>query len=177
MQALRDSETLIIRILMYAIFAEAALAVLCLLYILFGQAGVIRRSKSTCYPMPAAVEEILRRGSLMQDDDGSIYGLSRNIEGPQGDARLGSYCVRCFVWRPPSIRVLEHAHHCRTCGRCVTKFDHHCGVFGRCIVGGNMPCFQLLVGLFPAAFATSFLAMALGGGPPGSPSWLLEMEQ
>lgn len=131
------------------VWAEAALAILCMLYLLFGNAGVIKRSMKTCYPIPAEVEIRLREGR-------SLEGL-KNVVGPQGSETLGTYCVRCLVWRPPKEET--KCHHCQTCNRCVTGFDHHCGVFGRCIVRGNMPCFFTLIGMMFAGMATAMIAI------------------
>jgi hypothetical protein len=126
------------------IYTEAGVALLCLLMILLGDPGIIRRNEQTCFPLPDAVREKLARGE-------SLEGMG-NIEDGED-----SFCVRCLVWRrqpdhrsdwfaQPWQRGPKRAHHCRTCGRCVASFDHHCGVFGRCIAGnvcfsGNMPYF------------------------------------
>ena len=110
----------------FAIYAEAIIALFCLFMILNGDPGVIRRSPETCFPLPELVKERLDRGETL---DG-LENLSHD--------QLGTYCVRCCVWRQPSARlksrgalpddcdtsVCEHgAHHCRTCGRCVVNFD------------------------------------------------------
>ncbi|CAE8609459.1 unnamed protein product, partial [Polarella glacialis] len=73
------------------IWAEASIAILSTLYLLFGDAGVIKRTEESCYPIPSEVEQRIR---ALQ----SLDSL-KNIPGPQGDIRHGSYCVRCLVWR------------------------------------------------------------------------------
>lgn len=139
------------------VWVESAIAALCVAYLVLGGAGVVRRSERTCYPMPAEVERRLR-------DRRSLEGL-QNISGPEGSQTLGSYCVRCLVWRPPSSSR-NVAHHCQICSRCVTGFDHHCGVFGRCIVRGNMFCFVCLIAMLPCGFITAFLAIVVGEPTP-----------
>eukprot|EP01047_Picozoa_sp_COSAG01_P013633 COSAG01_NODE_646_length_14556_cov_9.736806_16_plen_358_part_00 len=37
------------------------------------------------------------------------------------------FCATCGWMRPP------RTHHCRTCNRCVFKFDHHCGWLNNCV--------------------------------------------
>merc|ERR1719215_1032604 len=136
-----------------AIFVEAGLAALCVCFLLFGGAGVIERTPQTCYPMPPVVEDLLKKG------DTPTGRLRQNIPGPRGHPTMGTYCIRCFVWRPPTTGMVG-AHHCNTCQRCVRDFDHHCGVFGRCIVKGNMSCFGFLIVLFPTAFVTMIVAQS-----------------
>jgi len=117
----------------------------------------IKRSAETCYPMPVEVAEGLRSNKL--------DSLARtNIDGPAGSDRLGSYCVRCLVWRPPRKSEAGKGHHCNVCQRCVTGFDHHCNMFGRCIVNGNLTTFYLLIAMMPAGIVTSlFPAFVFGG--------------
>mmetsp|Transcript_13545 Transcript_13545/g.39536 ORF Transcript_13545/g.39536 Transcript_13545/m.39536 type:complete len:231 (-) Transcript_13545:45-737(-) len=131
------------------IWTEALTAVLCTAYLLLAQAGVIRRSASTCYPMPAEVEQCLR-------SSGSLVELG-NVPGPAGSPTLGTYCVRCLVWRPPKER--DSSHHCSICQRCVVGFDHHCDVFGRCIVRANMTCFMTLIGMMCTGMLTLLVAV------------------
>jgi len=133
------------------VWVQCLMSALSVLYLLAGGAGVIRRSEDACYPMPEEVEEKLRQST------GSLVELD-NIYGPVGSETLGSYCVRCLVWRPPKKGMMD-AHHCNTCQRCVKGFDHHCGVFGRCIVRGNLPCFSILLGMLPAGVLTIILAI------------------
>merc|ERR1712194_286316 len=140
-----------------------ALAGLCTVYLLIGNAGVIHRSLETCYPIPEVVEERLRDALALDD--------LTNIHGPEDSTTHGLYCVRCLVWRPPSEQT--KSHHCRTCQRCVTGFDHHCGVFGRCIVLGNMPCFFTLICLMCTGIMTAMVGSAVTSEPVGTDSHLL----
>ena len=80
---------------------------------LFTDPGHVERSEETCYPIPAEVLEAL---STKGDTEGMV-----NIRtfDPASGQESASYCVRCCLWRPPG------SHHCRTCNRCVVKFDHH----------------------------------------------------
>mmetsp|Transcript_68293 Transcript_68293/g.142749 ORF Transcript_68293/g.142749 Transcript_68293/m.142749 type:complete len:262 (+) Transcript_68293:117-902(+) len=135
----------------YLVWAEAGVATLCVLYLLFGGAGVVKRSEKTCYPMPPEVERRIRQRRCLDN--------MPNISGPQ----KSSYCVRCLVWRQQSSAEKDPPHHCSVCSRCVRGFDHHCGVFGRCIVRANMPCFVTLIAMLPAGFMTAFLAIMAGG--------------
>ena len=61
--------------------------VCCLLGILYGDPGVVKRTPENCLPLPETVAERLQRGE-------SLEGLD-NLQ----HAQLGSYCVRCCVWR------------------------------------------------------------------------------
>mmetsp|Transcript_106955 Transcript_106955/g.307620 ORF Transcript_106955/g.307620 Transcript_106955/m.307620 type:complete len:253 (+) Transcript_106955:133-891(+) len=142
------------------IWAEAITAVVSMLYLLLGSAGVIRRSARTCYPVPGEVAERVREGRSME-------GL-KNLRGPMGSRSYGSYCVRCLVWRPP--RDAGKSHHCNVCQRCVKGFDHHCGVFGRCIVRGNMPCFFAMIAMMFLGMATAMVAVAAGAGAEARPA-------
>jgi hypothetical protein len=133
----------------FAITAEAITAASCVLFLLkFENAGEIKRSAETCYPIPAEVERRLRDGT-------SLTGLG-NIPRVEGSTAHGTYCVRCLVWRPGKD---QKPHHCNTCQRCVVGFDHHCGVFGRCIVNGNMVCFFTLIGMLFAGMCTAMIAV------------------
>lgn len=136
------------------ISSEAIVAFLCLAFILFGNPGVMRRSPAVCFPIPP---EVLQR--LSKKD---------TFSGTANIARDGhSFCVRCLIWRPDSLRP----HHCSVCQRCVVNFDHHCGVLGRCIAGrlpgasqncmpheyspwGNLFCFWLLLSMAGAGVLT-----------------------
>ena len=118
-----------------ALYIEAFFAILCLLGIMWGDPGVLKRSPETCFPLPQNIAEKLRQKQ-------SLAGLENVYEGQH------VFCVRCCIWRPDSSPPLyrDNTHHCSTCQRCVADFDHHCGVFGRCIAGkgwqGNMGYFK-----------------------------------
>jgi hypothetical protein len=105
-----------------AIYTEALIALVCLLGLMWGDPGTLKRSPEACFPQPAVVAEALQRGDV------------RSLSTMQNVRENGAtFCVRCLIWRPD-----ETVHHCSTCQRCVRDFDHHCGVFGRCIAGQSM---------------------------------------
>ncbi|CAJ1396528.1 unnamed protein product [Effrenium voratum] len=126
----------------------ALLALFCTAFILCGRSGEVKRSRLTCYPIPAQVVHHLQ---------GQLPRLDKNIDGPEHSTRLRSYCVRCLVWR---TRGCESSHHCSICQRCVPEFDHHCGVLGRCISEANMPCFKATLG----AGLAGLIALVLTNG-------------
>lgn len=135
------------------IWLQAILAVGCMLFLLFGDPGEIRRDPSNCYPIPDTVTQ-----SLLRPD---LPGAQRNIDGINGS----SYCVRCLVWRPGHIDDGGPGHHCNTCQRCVVGFDHHCGVFGRCITSGNMPCFYTLIAMLFTGLITTGVTLMMNTSP------------
>lgn len=131
------------------VYAEACIAILCLLGLMCDESQ-IRRSKATCAPTPPTVRTWLQLNDTSKG--------RKNVTGDDGRV----YCVRCHVWRPRDSR----AHHCATCQRCVTDFDHHCGVFGRCIHGsglqGNMKYFVTVIAMGYAGAGTATAALVLG---------------
>ena len=135
------------RLWMGAIYAEAATAIVCLLGLMWGNPGEVKRTPETCFPQPEIVAERLRKGQSLHD-----------VGNVTEDGRV--FCIRCLVWRPDDD---GEVHHCATCQRCVTQFDHHCGVFGRCIAGdgcgGNMGFFKtlILMGVLGCATCVSFM--------------------
>ena len=96
------------------IYGEAACAIGCLLGIMWGDPGVVKRSEETCFPIPAEVAHRLRRG-LSLEQMGNVTEDGR------------TYCIRCLLWRPGGLAGRSTVHHCGTCQRCVVDFDHHCG--------------------------------------------------
>lgn len=143
--------------LRYLVYTEAAVAIICLLGLMWGDPGVVHRSTDSCFPLPEQVLDILNEGK-----DFSM--LKENIVNDEG-----SFCIRCLVWRrsqPGSSRFKGDAfHHCSICQRCVRHFDHHCGVFGRCIAGrglrGNMGYFRIIIITGFLGGATLFVTWAM----------------
>eukprot|EP01062_Namystynia_karyoxenos_P036833 TRINITY_DN26827_c0_g1_i2.p1 TRINITY_DN26827_c0_g1~~TRINITY_DN26827_c0_g1_i2.p1 ORF type:complete len:247 (+),score=63.11 TRINITY_DN26827_c0_g1_i2:75-743(+) len=140
------------------IWTWAAIAVVSSAYILVGDPGEIKRGPDTCYPMPQEVRDRLLRKE-------SLTGLG-NLPGPEGHPKLGSYCIRCLVWRPPTkrdsaYRTLDQSHHCSICQRCVTGFDHHCGVYGRCIAHRNMIPFYLVHAVWALGALTALVVFII----------------
>jgi hypothetical protein len=141
-----------------ALYAESVVALLCLLGIMLGDPGTIKRSQERCFPLPNQVVERLRTGR-------PLTGLSNVYE----DGKV--YCVRCLIWREDrrsrwlrnSFDDDDYIHHCSTCQRCVRAFDHHCGVFGRCIAGngcgGNMGYFKLIITMAIVGLVTCFMTI------------------
>ena len=77
------------------LYGEALIALLCLLGLMLGDPGVLKRSRETCFPLPEAVAERLHEGKSLQ--------MLENIRGRDGR----EFCIRCCIWRP------------RDSGRCV----------------------------------------------------------
>jgi hypothetical protein len=156
-----------------------AVALACLVGIIFGDPGVIKRSAESSFPLP---DEVLQRltGGFALDD---LRNLPFPGAGQEEGAPPKTFCVRCLVWRP------HGGHHCKTCQRCVCDFDHHCGVFGRCIAGklrpvpsGNWPFFTgillaffwgAVVGIVFGGFALLAFIQKAKGAPGGRSSGLL----
>ena len=142
------------------IYGEAACAIGCLLGIMWGDPGVVKRSEETCFPIPAEVADRLRRG-LSLEQMGNVTEDGR------------TYCIRCLLWRPGGLAGRSTVHHCGTCQRCVVDFDHHCGVFGRCIAGdgfaGNMGYFKTILSMAAAGAITCIAAtfVEFSVNPPG----------
>mmetsp|Transcript_1195 Transcript_1195/g.3306 ORF Transcript_1195/g.3306 Transcript_1195/m.3306 type:complete len:233 (+) Transcript_1195:116-814(+) len=145
-----DNLTMLQRIWLLAVYAEAAIAIFCLLGLMWDDPGTVKRTAENCFPQPDIVAERLARGQSL-DNVGNING---------DDGRV--FCIRCLVWRPDDGMT----HHCSTCQRCVVEFDHHCGVFGRCIAGdgcgGNMGYFKtlILMGVLGCGTCVSFMVMS-----------------
>lgn len=151
------------------VLCEAFVALGCLGYLMWGDPGVVRRTRAACLPVPPEVLEKLAGIEHPQP----LAGM-RNIQD-----RGRTYCVRCCLWRdaPPghlprssgdSQLANGSVHHCSICQRCVRDFDHHCGVFGRCIAGstwsGNMPYFKLIIAMAVAGLVTTLAAAAFHMG-------------
>lgn len=147
--------------LLYVVYAEAAVALLCLAGLVFDDPGTVRRSRLTCEPVPPEA-----RAKLQNMAPPNL----QNVTGADGR----TFCVRCYVWRPREppaydgdrFHARANAHHCSTCQRCVTDFDHHCGVFGRCIAGkglrGNFKYFATIIATGYAGAGTATASLMLG---------------
>ena len=127
------------------VVASVVVVIVSTIHILVGAAGVIRRSPAVCYPVPGVVLTRLQAAQTCSDLE--------NIKSSPGSGSLDTYCVRCFLWRPP------YSHHCHVCQRCVRIFDHHCNVLGRCIVRGNKLSFSALIAMFVPALISSFVVL------------------
>jgi len=138
---------------LFAIYAEAATAIFCLLGLMWGDPGTIKRTPANCFPLPDVVVQRLRSGHPISADLGNV----------REDDRV--FCIRCLVWRQDD----RDTHHCSTCQRCVVDFDHHCGVFGRCIAGdgmaGNMGYFKTLITMGVLGCMTCVSFMVISSGP------------
>lgn len=71
----------------------------------------------------------------------------------EANAHLFTICETCKLVRP------YRSKHCRTCNRCVSRFDHHCPFVNNCVGAQNDPYFlgflmcqwmALTLGLFQA---------------------------
>ena len=157
------------------VYGQVGFTLVCWARVCFGNPGRIRRGRSTCLPLPPAVQahlEACRRGEAPAP-------LANVLEGKR------SYCVRCYVWRPEprpqkrccplpggatlpwcdaDLEAEVPAHHCSTCGRCSAGFDHHCDLLGACIAADNLRWFKALLVMAVVGPITAFVVLptALG---------------
>jgi len=87
------------------------------------------------------VPKILFQESSNKESLNEDYKNGKNKEDNKGDSTTEPtenvleetrrknpfFCVRCTRWRP------ERSHHCRTCGKCVLRYDHHCPWIANCV--------------------------------------------
>ena len=78
-------------IFLAVVWAEALIALTCLLGLMFGDPGTIKRSEARCSPVPEGIV----RDMLLDGQPLPVDGGLQNVY----DATLGTYCVRCLVWR------------------------------------------------------------------------------
>lgn len=100
-----------------AVFVEAAVALTCLAYLMFGDPGVLKRTRHSVLPIPAEVAEKLAAPSTSGDDVHPLSGMQNVRDNDR------SYCVRCCLWRDEvergsllgGRRRRVAVHHCSTC--------------------------------------------------------------
>lgn len=88
------------------------------------------------FPPPAAAETQLSTTTDSQLP-GSKSKLPTRAITPQ--RKQHRYCQPCGIIKPP------RAHHCRTCDKCVLRFDHHCPWIGQCVGAQNQKFFFVFV--------------------------------
>ena len=80
---------------MATVWIEACVALVCLGGLMCGDPGVVKRTPQTIAPMPDHVRIRLER-------DPTGKQLASRSSGPNlSDPQLGTYCVRCLLWRNP----------------------------------------------------------------------------
>lgn len=74
----------------------------------------------------------------LPENDGEVREA---IEELTDDGRLNgtTFCIFCMVRRP------LRSKHCRTCNRCIARFDHHCPWIWNCVGYKNHRAFLLFV--------------------------------
>ena len=71
------------------VLAEAAVALLCLLGLMLGDPGTLRRSEARCTPIPAGpIREALLQGKPLPQSVSNHHEPER-----------GTFCARCLLWR------------------------------------------------------------------------------
>lgn len=75
----------------------------------------------------------------------------------------GEHDIRLWLGQKQADMIVfppkpERAHHCRTCGTCILKFDHHCPWINQCVGLGNERYFILFMLWF--SFGTLIFSVA-----------------
>jgi len=143
------------------VYAEVAMALICLMGLLLSDPGVVARSSENSFPIPLQCQAWIQAHADGNPESieplGEYYIASSETSNTPGD----SYCVRCLVWR--RFQHSTKYFHCSVCQRCVAEFDHHCSVFGRCIAGtwkkGNYKYFVTIIGVGSVGYLTSVVSL------------------
>lgn len=142
------------------VYAEAVIAMTCLVGLLCSDPGVVVRSIENSFPIPVQCEAWIQahvEGRPNSIDPPSEYYIASSNPSNPGD----TYCTRCLVWR--RFRYSTKYFHCTVCQRCVVDFDHHCSLFGRCVAGtwlrGNYKYFAVIIVVGGAGYLTSVVSL------------------
>ncbi|EFA79581.1 Ankyrin repeat-containing protein [Heterostelium album PN500] len=69
----------------------------------------------------------------------------------ENELKVPEVCSSCLINKPIRSR------HCRTCKRCVARFDHHCGWINNCVGANNNLAFIMLLALFTISYSLSMV--------------------
>jgi hypothetical protein len=153
--------TVMVYIWMAAIYAEAATAIICLIGLMWGDPGTVKRTPENCFPLPEVVAERLRNGRSL-DGVGNVTEVRTSLAWPRlrackARAARGHAGVRLAA--PPAHARPLSAHPSRRraaaaapsqdgrvfCIRCLVwrpddTETHHCATCQRCVVEFDHHC-------------------------------------